>query len=145
MPRFSMCTTCPAHPILWLAMLDEECRLELSSTFHFLHLPVTSFLVPNILITLLSNTLCLCFSFSHAELSAMPWRSTGGMEVSPHTFLTLVLDVGEWSASWPSHFTSRGRPTPNTHWIGGLVGFRASLREKISQPMLEVEPQSSSP
>jgi len=36
-----------------------------------------------------------------------------GLEVYPHAFLTSALDVGEWSASRPGHFT------PGTHWIGG--------------------------
>jgi len=33
------------------------------------------------------------------------WR----VEVQLHAFLTLALDVGEWSASCPSCFTSRGK------------------------------------
>jgi hypothetical protein len=40
--------------------------------------------------------------------------------------LTSPLDGGEWTASRPGGFTSRER-APSTHWIGGLVGSRASL------------------
>jgi hypothetical protein len=39
----------------------------------------------------------------------------GRMKVSLHVFLSLALDVGEWSVSQPSHFTSRER-SPSTHW-----------------------------
>jgi hypothetical protein len=56
--------------------------------------------------------------------------------------LTLALGGGEWSASSPSHFTSRER-APGTHWIGGWVGPRAILdsgKEKNSQPLPEIEP-----
>jgi len=34
----------------------------------------------------------------------------GGVEVWPHTFLTLAPDQGEWSASCPSFFTSGKSP-----------------------------------
>jgi hypothetical protein len=50
----------------------------------------------------------------------------GGMEVLIHTFLTLALDGGEWSASNTSHFTPRGR-SPDTFWRGGWVDCDASL------------------
>jgi len=37
----------------------------------------------------------------------------GGVEVELHTFLTLVLDTGEWSFACPSHFTPEQRtPVP---------------------------------
>jgi hypothetical protein len=32
-----------------------------------------------------------------------------GVEIQLHTFLTLALDGGEWSASHPSHFTPEKR------------------------------------
>jgi len=35
-----------------------------------------------------------------------------------HTFLTFILDGGEWLASCSSSFTPRER-APGTHWIGG--------------------------
>lgn len=31
-------------------------------------------------------------------------RHTGGAEVQLHSFLTLALSGGNWSASWPAHF-----------------------------------------
>jgi hypothetical protein len=33
-------------------------------------------------------------------------------------YLTSALDGGEWSASYPGHFTPRER-APGTHWLGG--------------------------
>jgi hypothetical protein len=48
-----------------------------------------------------------------------------------HTYLTSVLDGGEWSASRPGRFTPRER-APGLHWIGGLVGPRAGL-ETVSK------------
>jgi hypothetical protein len=57
-------------------------------------------------------------------------KTYGGVEVSVHAFLTLVLDAGEWST--PSH----GRLAPDTHRTGGWVGSEAGRdavekREKI--------------
>jgi len=43
-----------------------------------------------------------------------------------HTFLTLGLDGGEWSASHTDRFTPRERAL-GTLWIGGWVGPRAGL------------------
>jgi hypothetical protein len=31
-----------------------------------------------------------------------PLRYTGGVEVELHPFLTLILDAGKWSASYPT-------------------------------------------
>jgi hypothetical protein len=59
------------------------------------------------------------------------------MEVQFHTFLTLALDGGEWTASSPSYFTSRER-TPGTHWIEDWVSLKAGLDAvmmKKSQPL----------
>jgi hypothetical protein len=50
----------------------------------------------------------------------------GSVEVYLHSFLTLALDGGEWSASRPGRFTP-GEKAPGTRWIGGWVGPRASL------------------
>jgi hypothetical protein len=51
--------------------------------------------------------------------------------------LTSVLDGGEWSASRPCRFTP-GERAPDTHWIGGWMGPRASLdavvKRKIPSP-----------
>jgi len=48
------------------------------------------------------------------------------VEVQFHAFLTSALNGGEWSASHPSHFTSR-KGAPATHSVGGWVGPRAGL------------------
>jgi hypothetical protein len=64
------------------------------------------------------------------------------MEVYLHTYLTLALDGGDWSASRPGYFTLRER-APGTHWIGGWVGPRAILdmgEDKNSQPPPGIEP-----
>jgi hypothetical protein len=50
------------------------------------------------------------------------WR----VDVWLHTFLTLALDGGEWSASHPGCFTPRERD-PGTNWIGGWLGPRVGL------------------
>jgi hypothetical protein len=50
----------------------------------------------------------------------------GGMEVQLHAYLISVLDVGEWSASCPIHFTPR-ESVPSTHWIEGWLGPRAGM------------------
>jgi hypothetical protein len=61
----------------------------------------------------------------------MPWKSIlclikhhairmyGGIEVQLLTFLTSALNVGESSASWPSHFKSWERPPVPTEWEVG--------------------------
>jgi hypothetical protein len=71
-----------------------------------------------------------------------------GVEVYLHAFLTSALDGGEWSASRPGHFTPKER-APGTHWIGSLVGPRASLdamvRRKIPSPYQDSDPYPSSP
>jgi len=42
----------------------------------------------------------------------------GGVDIQLHTFLTLALDGGEWSASHPSHFTPWIK-TPLYRRLGG--------------------------
>jgi hypothetical protein len=53
-----------------------------------------------------------------------------------HSFLTLTLGGGEWSAARPGRVTPD--ETPSTHWVEGWVGSRASLEPleagKISCP-----------
>jgi hypothetical protein len=56
----------------------------------------------------------------------MPWRSTGGVEVELHDFLTSALDGGDLSASRPGRFTPEER-APGTQWTAGWVGPRAVL------------------
>jgi hypothetical protein len=48
-------------------------------------------------------------------------KTYGVMEVQLHSFLTLVLDGGEWLASQPGRFTPKER-TPGTHCKGGWMG-----------------------
>jgi hypothetical protein len=54
------------------------------------------------------------------------------VEVQVHTFLTSVLDGGEWSASRPSRFTPRER-VPGNHWIGGWLGPRGGLDAMVKK------------
>ena len=65
------------------------------------------------------------------------------LEVKLCSFLTLLLDVGEWSASCAGHFTL-GKEPLGTHCVGGWTGTRAGLdtskKRKISCPLLGTEP-----
>jgi hypothetical protein len=61
------------------------------------------------------------------------------MNVKLHTFLSLILCAGERSASCSSPYTSMEK-SPNTYWIGGRVGPKASLdmvvpNRKIPSPV----------
>jgi len=58
-----------------------------------------------------------------------------GVEVQIHTFLTLALDRGEWSASRPAAFIPWQR-TPGTRCIGGRVGPRAGSGDENKKPQL---------
>jgi hypothetical protein len=64
------------------------------------------------------------------------------------TFLTSILDGGEWSTSRPGRFTHRKR-APGTLWIGGWVGHRAGLdtvkKRKMSCPCRESNPGRPAP
>jgi hypothetical protein len=59
----------------------------------------------------------------------------------------LILDLstrwGEWSTSYPSHFTPRER-APGTPWIGGWVDPKASLdammKRKVHSPCQDLNP-----
>jgi hypothetical protein len=66
---------------------------------------------------------------------------------STHSLIS-ALDGGEWSALRPGRFTPTER-VPDTHWIGGWEGPRASMdvvaRIKKSQPLSGIECRSSSP
>jgi hypothetical protein len=61
--------------------------------------------------------------------------------IKHHSFLTLVLDGGEWSVSYPYQFTP-GEAAPSTHCIGGWMGLRAGIdimeKRKISYPYQEL-------
>jgi hypothetical protein len=50
-------------------------------------------------------------------------------------FLALALVGGDWSASYPCHYTLR-ETAPSTHWIGGWVGPRAGL-DNVEKRILE--------
>jgi hypothetical protein len=54
-------------------------------------------------------------------------KTYGGMDVQLIAFTTSALAEGEWSASRPGRFTV-GERAPGTHWIGGWVGPRASVK-----------------
>jgi hypothetical protein len=60
------------------------------------------------------------------ELSlSMPRRHARGVEVQLYSFLTLVLEGGELSASLPGCFTPL--KNPSTYSMGAWVGPRADL------------------
>jgi hypothetical protein len=65
----------------------------------------------------------------------------GEVNVYIFSFLTFALDVGKWSFSYLSHFTS------SIHWIGGWVGPRTGLdpveKRKICFPCHGSKPDSS--
>ena len=42
------------------------------------------------------------------------------MELQLHTFLTLTLGTGEWSASRRDHFTARENPLAPVKWDAGV-------------------------
>jgi hypothetical protein len=54
-------------------------------------------------------------------------NSFNTVEVKLYAFLTLALDVDEWSASRPERFAT-GENAPGTHLIGGWVNPRDSLK-----------------
>jgi hypothetical protein len=68
-----------------------------------------------------------------------------GEEYSFYSFITLALDGGEWSASYPAAFIP-GERTPGTHWAGGCMGPRAGLdteaRRKILLPLPGIKHRS---
>jgi len=66
----------------------------------------------------------------------MPWRHIGGICTVPCTPIS-ALEGGEWSASRPGRFTP-GERAPSTHWLGGWLGPRSSLKavEKETIPSL---------
>jgi hypothetical protein len=53
-------------------------------------------------------------------------KTSSGVEIQLHAFLTSALDGGEWSASPTGCFTPR-ETAPGTHWIGGWVGRIAAV------------------
>jgi hypothetical protein len=59
-------------------------------------------------------------------------KTYGGMDV----FLTSALVGGEWSASYPGHFT------PDTHWTRGWVGSRAEVDKMEKRKFLTPTPSS---
>jgi hypothetical protein len=59
------------------------------------------------------------------------------LQVYSHTFLTMALNGGEWSASCPGHFTITERD-PSTHGIGGCMGPSASLHAVEERKILSL-------
>jgi hypothetical protein len=85
-----------------------------------------------ILVLLVYKKLSLSISMYHT-MKMYPYvtrhhamMTYGGMEIQLHTFLTLALDEGNWSASCHSHCTM-GERACSTHWIGDWVGPRVGL------------------
>jgi hypothetical protein len=69
-----------------------------------------------------------------------------GVEVSLHSFLTLALDGGEWSASrpGPGRFTPM-ESAPGIHWIGDWVGPRAGQDAVVRRKTRTHDPPAHSP
>jgi hypothetical protein len=66
-----------------------------------------------------------------------PWRHImGERRYSSYSFLTSILDGGEWSASRPGRALPPGKEPPGTHWIGGWVGPRAGLDAQARRKIL---------
>jgi hypothetical protein len=61
--------------------------------------------------------------------------------VQLHVILNSVLDIGEWSASWPSHFTmGKEQWYPLERRLGGPQSQSGhGSKEKNSQPLLGIE------
>jgi len=57
-----------------------------------------------------------------------------GVGVELHTFLSSVLDGGEWLASRHGRLISESR-APGTHWIGDWVGPRSGLDAVVKNPI----------
>jgi hypothetical protein len=62
-------------------------------------------------------------------------KAYGGVDVWIHIFLTLALDVGEWSVSRPCRFTL-GETASVTKWMGGWVDPRAGLDDMEKRKFL---------
>jgi len=75
-----------------------------------------------------------------------PERRLGVAEVQQHFFLTMALDIGQWSTSWTGCFTIR-EIIANTLWRGSWVVPRAGLDileiRKISCSCRHLNPGSS--
>jgi hypothetical protein len=67
---------------------------------------------------------------------AQSWRHIGDMEIEIKTFLTLVLDRSEWSASCSNCATS-GERSLRIQWIGEWVGQSAGL-DKVMRKILSL-------
>jgi hypothetical protein len=59
--------------------------------------------------------LSLCLTIKHYAITGY-----GGVDVWIHIFFTSALAGGQWSASWPGHFTP-GERALGTHCIGGWM------------------------
>jgi hypothetical protein len=52
---------------------------------------------------------------------------------SSYSFMTSILDGGEWSASRPGCALPRGERNPSTHWTGGWVDTRDGLDTEVTE------------
>jgi hypothetical protein len=63
----------------------------------------------------------------------MPWRYSGERRYSFHSFSTLILVGGEWSASGPGRALAPGKGPPGTHCTVGWMGPRALLDTEVQE------------
>jgi hypothetical protein len=61
----------------------------------------------------------------------MPMEVQGESRYRSYSFLTSVLDGGEWLASRPGRALPPRKEPPGTHWTGGCVGPRAGLDTEV--------------
>jgi hypothetical protein len=59
-----------------------------------------------------------------------------GMKVYLHTFLTLALDNGDWSALWPSHITTRETADRIGDWVDPKTDLEPLEKRKKCVPAL---------
>jgi hypothetical protein len=71
-------------------------------------------------------------------------KTYGGMNVQTHIFLTSALVGLKWSASRSGRLNP-GERAPDTHWIGGWMGPRASLNDMEKWKFLPLSGLDSDP
>jgi len=74
-------------------------------------------------------------------MSVHAMKGYGGMELYPHSFVTMPPDGGECSASCPGRFTIGERVSDSGcrgHWVGTRAGMDALEKRKNLCPCREL-------